>query len=198
MRNQSHTDIGVIRSHFNAFRKERGLSRESAVQLVVEAHEAAGFDVVSGIRFEPNTRDAFERMKVNADRVYRWLDDESKENNLLPFNFHKSILLALPLEYRAAAMNEMYRCIGLSVHSSDVVEGDLNVNHHLCEIVKETSEAVQSVARLNNSADEAALLHADKEVNEAIETLSRFRRVLNATIAKGKSVAKVLAVVRKS
>jgi hypothetical protein len=195
MQNESHTDIAILRTHFNAWRKASGFSRETAVQVVVEAHEKAGFDIASNIRFEPNTRDTFERMKVNADRVYRWLDDESKENNLLPFNFHKSILLALPLEYRASCMNEMYRALGLAVHSIDVADNDaLNVNFHLCDIVKETSEAVQSVAQLNNSADEVSLLKAEKEVSDAIASLSRFKRVVNAAIAATKTVGKVLHV----
>lgn len=194
MRNESHTDLTILRTHFNAWRKASGFSRETAVQTVVEAHERAGLDVVTGIRFEPNTRDAYERMKVNADRVCRWLDDETKENNLLPFNFHKSILLALPQEYRLSCINEMYRPLGICVQAMEVEDAELNVNYHLVDIVKETSEAVQSVAELHNNNDQAALLRADKEVAEAIESLSRFKRVVNAAIARTKSVAKVLHV----
>lgn len=194
MRNESHTDLSILRTHFNAWRKASGFSRETAVQLVVEAHEQAGLDDVTGIRFEPHTRDTFERMKVNADRVCRWLDDETKENNLLPFNFHKSILLALPQEYRLACINEMYRSLGVCVQAIAVEDAALNVNRHLVDIVKETSEAVQSVAELHNSTDQAALLRADKEMAEAIESLSHFKRVVNAAIASTRSVAKVLHV----
>lgn len=195
MRIESHTDLSILRTHFNAWRKASGYSRETAVQTVVEAHEQSGLDVVTGIRFEPNTRDTYERMKVNADRVCRWLDDETKENNLLPFNFHKSILLALPQDYRLACINEMYRSLGICVQAIDVDDAELNVNYHLVEIVKETSEAVQSVAELHNNNDQAALMRADKEVAEAIESLSRFKRVVNAAIARTKSMSKVLNVV---
>lgn len=194
MQHETHSDLSILRHHFNAWRKANQFSRETAVQLVVEAHEQGGFDIASNIRFEPPTRDAFERMRVNADRVTRWLDDETKENNLLPFNFHKSILAALPLSYRAAAMNDMYRCIGIAVHAIDVEEGELNINHHLCDIVKETGEAVQAVAQLHASTDHTALLRADKEAAEAVESLSKFRRVLAKAIEKSKKVAQVFHV----
>lgn len=39
-------------------------------------------------------------MKVNADRVFRWLDDGTKDTNLVPANFVPSILAALPTDLK--------------------------------------------------------------------------------------------------
>ena len=106
MQNTSHTIISILKNHFEGWRKANNFSRETAVAYVVEAHEALGFDKVSGIRFDPNTKDAYDRMKVNADRVYRWLDDVTTDKNLLPTNFIPSVLAALPLECRVACVSE--------------------------------------------------------------------------------------------
>ncbi len=96
MRDVSHkTWIAIVLDHVNAWRKANGWSRETVVQMIVEAHECTNGPVVTGIKFEPHTADTFERWKVNADRVFRWLDDSSKDTNLLPTNFIPSILAAM-------------------------------------------------------------------------------------------------------
>jgi hypothetical protein len=127
MRQVPHTLIGTIREHVIKWRTELRLSREKIVQIIVEAHEQVGD--VSGIVFDPMTRDEDERRKVNAERVFRWLDDQSKENNLLPANFIPSILAAMPIERRAACASEILVSIGLGVRmldESDDADPDIN------------------------------------------------------------------------
>ena len=83
MRDVSHkTWIAIVLDHVNAWRKANGWSRETVVQMIVEAHDRMNGQVVTGIKFEPHTADTFERWKVNADRVFRWLDDSSKERRV--------------------------------------------------------------------------------------------------------------------
>lgn len=188
MRNESHTNISVIKYQFEAWRKVNAFSRETAVQMVVETHERLGFDIDSGIRFDPNTRDTFERMKVNADRVYRWLDDVTTDKNLLPTNFITSIIATLPTEYGTPCLNEMFRKIGYEVRPINQINVEnLNVNHHLCLILKEGSEAFQSVAELSNSTDSHSLVKAEKELSEAIESMSNFKRLVTSAITRAKS-----------
>src|SRR5471030_1880418 len=101
MRNESHqTFIGTMRDHVIAWRKREGWSRESVVAAIVDAHELTEGPATTGIAFDPTTRDVFERQKVNADRVFRWLDDEGKDTNLLPANFIHSIWAAMPIDVR--------------------------------------------------------------------------------------------------
>ena len=99
MRSNPHkTRIAMYRECLEEWRKRDGLSRETVCQLIVEAHERTDGPATTGIRFEPPTTDAYERQKVNAERIFRWLDDVSKDKNLLPANFEASIEEAMPLD----------------------------------------------------------------------------------------------------
>lgn len=75
--------ITILREHVEAWRKSNDWSRESMADLIVKAHEDIGGPAFSGIRFDPPTKDAFERMRVNADRIFRWLDDSTIAASLL-------------------------------------------------------------------------------------------------------------------
>lgn len=197
MQNTSHTMISTLKNHFEAWRKANNFSRETAVAYVVEAHEAHGFDVVSGIRFDPNTKDAYDRMKVNADRVYRWLDDVTTDRNLLPTNFIPSILAALPLECRVACVSEMFAPISVFASAAESAEDEeLEVNRHLPGMMKETHEALQAVVHLNSGLDEKNLLSAHQEIGEAIHVMSRFQKLVKRAIAVRSKVGQVLRVVR--
>lgn len=142
MRNESHKSlIGILREHVIAWRKAEGWSRETVVQCIVESDNGQ-----SGIVFNPQTSDTFERMKVNADRVFRWLDDESKDTNLCPPNFIPSILKAMPVERRLACSAEFMVSIGLGAClPSDGEEGDLTIND-VFESQRDDLEATQALA----------------------------------------------------
>ena len=96
----SKTAITVVREHVEDWRRAERWSRESMADQIVQAHERIDGPRTTGIKFEPHTTDAYERQRVNADRIYRWLDDHSKDNNLLTVNFLPSILAALPEDRR--------------------------------------------------------------------------------------------------
>lgn len=123
----SKTLIGTIREHVIAWRKAEGWSRETVVQIILEAHAEVGAH--TGIVFEPQTKDLHEIREVNAQRVFRWLDDETKEGNLLPANFIPSVLAAMPIKRRMACASEFMVSIGLGVCLlDDSEEGDPDIN----------------------------------------------------------------------
>ena len=115
--NAQRTPIAIVRDHVEAWRRENRWSRETVADVIVGAHERLGFDTMSGIHFDPPTRDAFERMRVNADRIFRWLDDSTKDRNLLPINFLWSVLAALPAERRLALADALLAPVELSAQS---------------------------------------------------------------------------------
>jgi hypothetical protein len=176
MRNASHTFIGIIKAHVIEWRKREGWSRETVVQVIVETHERISGPQTTGIRFDPSTNDAFERQKVNADRVFRWLDDETKDNNLLPANFSQSILAAMPMDIRLHCVEEVLRPLGLStVCTEKQGSGLLDATTHLIKIARETSEAQAAVANLIDGATPAELATADRELAEAEEAIRAAR-----------------------
>lgn len=179
MRHEAHSNktfIGIIKAHVIEWRKREGWSRETVVQVIVETHEKLNGPANTGIRFEPNTNDAFERQKVNADRVFRWLDDETKDNNLLPVNFVQSIMAAMPMDIRMHCADELLRPLGL--HAGCIEKNDngvLNATTHLVKIARETSEAQGAVASLIDGATPAELQQADRELAEAEEAIRAAR-----------------------
>lgn len=121
------TFVGIIREHVIAWRKAEGWSRETVAQVIIEANDK--YNAVAGITFEPQTKDVHEAREVNAQRIFRWLDDESKSNNTIPANFIPSVFAAMPVARRAACASELLVSIGLGVRMLDSSEeGDLSIN----------------------------------------------------------------------
>ncbi len=186
MRNESHTLIAVVRSHVQRWRKREGWSRETVVQAIVEAHEAAGAAMATGIRFEPGTTDAFERTKVNADRVFRWLDDETKDSNLLPANFLPSVLRAMPLDVRTQCLDDILLPLGLAcrVLHADNDPTVVDAISHLRAMTTSDAAAGQAVINLLDGATDAELLTAlralRQKVSDASESLADVEAAVQA------------------
>lgn len=177
MRNESHkTFLQIIKAAVIEWRKREGWSRETVVQAIVEEHEKRGGPRQTGIRFEPSTTDAFDRQKVNADRVFRWLDDETKDTNFMPPNFFHSVLAAMPMDIRLHCAGELIRPLGLTVHIAEHSStAGLNATMHLITIAKETSEAQCAIAALIDGVKPAELVKAERELAEAEEAIHAAR-----------------------
>ena len=173
MQSNSHnrTWIAIIRDAVEVWRKAQGWSRETAAQTIVEAHEREGLHLVSGIGFDPHTRDTYERMKVNADRIFRWLDDVTKDNNLLCANFIPSILAALPDDLRMHLVNDLLRSSGMACRQTETSEDVSPITILLRSMMVETAQADQAVAALLDGVDPGELETAQREIVEAITVL---------------------------
>lgn len=186
MRNESHhTLIGTMREHVVAWRKREGWSREAVVHAIVAAHDEIDGATTTGIVFDPTTRDTFERQKVNADRVFRWLDDETKDNNLLPVNFIHSIWAAMPIDVRVQCVADCVRPVGITVSSADLVDdGEFDAQAQLRQLVKTSAEAQLALINVQAGAGLPQLEAARKEIEGVHEATSRTRRALTAAISR--------------
>lgn len=188
MRHESHTLISIIRAGVSEWRKREDWSREAVVQAIVDTHERMGGPKATGIKFDPATRDVFERAKVNADRVFRWLDDDSKDSTLLPTNFLQSILGAMPMDIRMHCLHEFLLPLGIVPASLEVAgNGDFDASTHLNEMIKEGAEATMALVGVKPGAPLAVLENARKEVGDAQESHSRAARALDSAIAHAKA-----------
>ena len=174
MQRSSHSWIAMIRDAVEAWRKENGWSRETAAQMIVEAHEFYGFNKSSGIVFDPSTRDTYERMKVNADRIFRWLDDVTKDGNLLCANFIPSILAALPNHRRGHLLDDLLRGHGMACRMIASESDDTPIGM-LRTMMVESSEAAQAVAALLDGEDPGELETAQRQIAEALEVMEHAR-----------------------
>lgn len=166
----SRTLISSVLKHVNLWRKSRSWSRETVVQVIVETHEKINGPAVTDIRFEGSHPDVFMRQKTNADRVFRWLDDSTKDNNLLPANFLPSILAAMPVDVRIQCVNEILQVAGLTVKAiNQPIHETQDFALLLPSLLKESGEANVAVANLLDGATPEELAIARKELTESIE-----------------------------
>lgn len=185
MRHESHkTLIAVLRDHTSAWRKSLDWSRETMVDTIVKAHEGLNGPAVTGIRFEPPTSDTFARMKANADRVSRWLDDESKDSNLLPANFLPSVLAAMPHDRRRHCVDDLLRPLNLAVRTLATEGSDVMCVTQLANVLREQAEASAALAALlDGQATKDELIQAHRETSESIVALRQARATVERQMA---------------
>jgi hypothetical protein len=193
MRHESQkTLIAILREGVGEWRKRNNWSRETVVQCIVEDFESRGGPAAIGIEFDPPTRDTFKRAKANADKVMRWLDDETKDNNLIPPNFIEYLLHAMPADIRNACLNDHLASFGLGLRSLETEKsGRLNVPSHLRAMLKEESEKNQAITELMDGADLGKLQRAHKEISEAIEAQVAARVAIESEMVVMGAKAKV-------
>ncbi|WP_377747088.1 hypothetical protein [Cupriavidus respiraculi] len=164
--------------------RDRAGSRETVAIEIVAAHRKLGLDRLPKLAFE-TAGDHFTLAKNAADRIFRWLDDKSKDTNFMPANFEDSILAAMPRDLLIAYENERLAKFGLCVRGVDGSDGSgLNATQHLIAIAKETAEAQTAVANLIDGATASELHTADRELAEAEETIRRARADVAAAAAR--------------
>lgn len=194
MRDASHTFTGLLREAVETWRKASGWSRETVVMHIVEAHERLGGPAATSIVFDPPTRDTFERAKVNADRVFRWLDDVTKDTNTCPANFIPSILAALPLDRRLALVNLWLNPLqigGRPLHPGQA--DDLDAPVRLFKDLVHTSAAAQSsVAELLDGIDPGELESAQAALGETLRSVQTALSVVERRLATSMAAPRVI------
>lgn len=172
----TNTAISIIRAHVEDWRRENRWSRETAADMIVQAHERIGGPRLTGIKFEPPTTDLFERQRVNADRIYRWLDDVSKDKNHLPVNFVWSILAALPEDRRLHLVEDLLAPIGLSCSfgaDHDADDGEHTVVMHFRAVVAHGADASVALSQMIDGIDPGEPEQAHRKISLAKATLHR-------------------------
>lgn len=191
------TPIAIIRDHVEAWRRDNRWSRETVADVIVGAHDRLGFDRLTGIHFDPPTRDAFERMRVNADRVFRWLDDSTKDRNLLPINFLWSILAALPAERRLALADALLFPVGLGAREDAVEVGidlavpdtERTVVMHFQAVVASAADAELAMSQLLDGVDKGEPEAAKAKLSRTAAAIQRAMGLMSRLLRR-KPVAK--------
>lgn len=184
MRNEPQTTlISIVRAAVTEWRRREGWSRETVVQEIVAKHEQIDGPAVTGIAFDPHTRDTFGRMKVNAERVFRWLDDETKDCTLLPANFLPSILGALPVDLKLQCVDLILRPLGLEACMTEATNASsFNAAVHASSIIKEGAEAATKILALGNAPTESQVEEVCKEIADVRESATETLRALRAGV----------------
>lgn len=163
-----HSLIGIIRNHLEGWRKENQWSRETMAGEIFKSHESINGPINSGIELE-DKQDVFETMKINAQRIYRWLDDVTKDINLMPLNFLPTILATMPERVRLETVNEILAPLGMGSYflKSEPERQSFSVSI-MQRMIVEDAQAHSAYGDLLDGASRAELLHAQSELQEAI------------------------------
>jgi hypothetical protein len=182
---KSHkSPISSLLEVLDGWRKAGNKSRETAAEEIVCAHERIDGPARTGVFFEPRTTDVFKRMHTNAARFFRWMDDESKDTNLLSVNLLPSVLAALPEDARIHWLNDYLRPLGLCVRDVDQAENATpDMNRLLCGVLKETGEAVQSMAESAANPTGSNIAKTVKELADAERTIHDARMQLEPAMS---------------
>lgn len=173
------TPLASVLATMDEYRHSKRWSREALVQDMVDAHnkingpEATGIEYVAPV----DPKDIAGPQKINAERVYRWMD-ETKDRNLLPFNAHIAVYGGLPIDSRIKLMNELYNPIGVVVRPIEAEAVELKPLQLLQRILKECAEAQHAIAGLADGFDSKELSDAHLQVSEAIDALLESRKAI--------------------
>lgn len=186
----ARTPISIIRDHLEDWRRANDWSRETLAQEIVEAHERMGLDRLTGVRFEPPAQDTFKRMRVNADRVYRWLDDHSKETNLLVVNLLWSVLAAMPVERRVALVEALLEPVGLSVllgeeedHATDPAAIQAVVLH-IQAVATHSADATVNLSQMLDGVHPGEAEAAKKSLSKLGAVAQKAARLMNRLLRR--------------
>lgn len=189
MRTESQkTKLAILMEYVDRWRVRAG-SREAVAMAIVEAHTGAGFNTRAKLQFDTQG-DAFTLAKNAADRIFRWLDDKTKDGNFMPVNFEDSILLAMPEDLRHGYLNAWLRSFGMQAQGIHVADcGDSDLSQYLPTMIKEGAEAKLALAGISDNPSVSELDAADQEFSEAIEAFSKSQAALRAKRATLRAVA---------
>lgn len=168
MRQESQkTKLTTLMHYVNLWKQGVG-SRESVAIAIVECHYELGLDVVTGITFDTRG-DSFKAAKTAADRIFRWLDDQTKEGVLMPANFEQSILAAMPQDLVLSYLNESLCAVGfVATPKVFCIGGDECFTKLTKKQHKEGSEATTANLGVNLNSSLEELEAAKKENLEAL------------------------------
>lgn len=188
MQINSHKAPTVVASLLGAVQewmRREDFSRETVAMQIIEAHERINGPRNTRIVFDPPSRDLYERAKVNADRIFRWLDEVTKDRNLVPPNFIPSVLAALPMDLRIEAGNALLAPADMACRPVGGDTPGAQLSSLFKSMLREGSEAQMAVAELLDGATPAELEHARTELTENIAASQKLLAAVEKMLQEG-------------
>jgi len=181
MRDNSHTRtvIAILAAAVTKWKDRNKWSRETVTDAIVNFHVANKLQTSKGLNFiEAGECDEYTRLHTNANKLFRWLDELTKDNNLLPVNFAPSILGSLPTDIKINAINEILITCDCTVNPINSIV-HVDALPMLEAILHDSSEASKAVAALVDGIDPGELERAQETITLAIETLTNSKNVID-------------------
>ena len=172
MKQRSRLDLLMFA--INRWLEQPKTNRSNIAAEIVQAAEDCGLTeqlANEGIVFNC-TEDIYNDMRVNAQKIFRWL---GQYDGLHPFHdrlwhIEIAILGAMPEDLRLNYLTDVYSLIGVLVCARQQGGNRIDVTRMAASLTKEQMEAQISVIELGASPDLSATKTAYREVSEAVAT----------------------------
>lgn len=177
--------IAIVAAHVDMWKASRNWSRETVAEAIVSKYCEIYPYGLPGVEEFSNHSDVFTRHTTNATRIFRWLDDCTKDKNLLSANFLPVILQAMPVELRLRCFNEMLRPMYMvtnQLHNVDQAGDEKKSIDHLKLVLKEGAEACTAMTNLIDGETPDELAAAQHELIELIGSANGALAFVNAKL----------------
>ncbi|WP_059286199.1 hypothetical protein [Aquitalea magnusonii] len=141
---------------------------EVVANEIVQRYYQQGLDVVWLVDFhrhEPGG-DVVRVMKTNCERITRWLDDQTKDTNLMSANFVPMLLQVMPPDLRLQVLVEAFTPLGIDVSLRMADEVTDSHAALMSALAKESGEGMAAFALLADRCTHDELTRALVEIEE--------------------------------
>lgn len=187
MRDNFHgqTMVAVLAAAVAEWKNSQGLSRETVTDAVSKHFHAHHPKGLQGVEFQmTGSGDEYTRMHSNANKLFRWLDDLTKEGNLLPVNLVPYLLGALPMQLRTKTINTLLSMGSISMSAKPVGYVHPTKPLEMLEVVlTDTAEVSKALAALVDGIDPGELEHAQQTLTLAINSLQSSKAVIDCLLS---------------
>ena len=173
--------VSIVAYYVDVWKTSNKWSRETTAEAIVIAYNRTYSNGLPGIKEFSQASDLFRRLSTDACCIFRWLDDITKDRNLLEANFLPVILEAMPEDIRLNCINDLLRpmnVVSQSISAEPVT--DTFTLSSVKNLIKEGSDACQAVADLVDGETYDELVKAQQELIE----LEKSTRDIQLTISK--------------
>lgn len=186
---QGRTTIAIIAAAIVEWKDSKGWSRETVADAIIRHFYNLQPKGLPGISFNLNSSDdEYQRMHVNANKLFRWLDDITKDGNL-PANLAVYLLGALPVELRTKTINTLLLTGGIDMSAKPIVQADPARPLDMLEsVLAESAEAAKALAALVDGVDPGELEHAQHTLSMALIAMQSAKRVIDAQLVEASNV----------
>lgn len=183
MNHGSHPSwTAILLAEVQDYRREMDWSRDAFAQEVVKRWQSLGEPHIGKVW--KTGGDIYECGRVNGQRLFRWFDEVTSDNGLLPANVVPAVLLALPEHRRIRVLNAQLQSMGLMVEHIPSADDATAVNDLVASSIKECAEAQQALLTIAQSPTEERLHAARKETVEAMTATASALSFIDKLLAR--------------
>lgn len=187
LRDSSHsrTVVAALAAAMTDWKDSNAWSRESVADIVAGHFHDHHPNGLQGLVFQRRgSGDEYTRMHSNANKLFRWLDEVTKDTNLVPVNLLPYLLGAMPMQLRTKTINNILTLGGINMSAKPVdYVHPTKPLEMLEQVLSDSSEAAKALAALVDGVDPGELEHAQQTLTLALSSLQSAKDVIDCLLS---------------